>query len=691
MNNLKRYLTSPFFLSFIPFLIVVLIIQGKFNRYLLDIEASSVLSEGSYVMFDDLDNDGSSEKITAFDTENSTGITIRKNNDDVIGQWNLNGSFNFFSKKCLYITGDKDGNGIKEIYIFTIAGDSIMLHCISGLNDISLTLKNRFLTKVGHGFKTPDPFIIPAEMDDLDNDGTKELIFGIGSGFSVYPRKVYAYFIKNDSLVCSPESSYFIYYLFQADINGDGTNEIIPYGYATSNVKPGNAKYHDYSNFLMVLGNDLKFLFEPIEFKGENSILNPFVIKGINGQVSLAVLYVPPSSLNNSTIYHVNDLGLVLDTTTLPFHAFTCFNTSFLGNNKFYLITSKLYGLGLYNERFKLIRNLPEKERCLIIQKDIDKDGLNEIILVDFERGIISVLRDGLKKPCDLKFNSSGIESSFISFIDNLNLNPVISLQSGGIQYLLYYRQNPNFPFYYLLYLVIYLSILSFALIIKSVQKNLLKKKYDTEKKIAELQLAIVRNQLDPHFTLNAINSIIYSVENSSRDQAGQQLRRFANLYRNLLLSANSIRRTIRDELDFCKDYLELEKAKFGDKFEYFISISDEVNNQMLIPKMLIQLYVENAIKHGLAQLQPGGLLEISLKEFLDSLVIEIKDNGIGRKKASTNPKESTGKGLEIMNELYSIYNKYYNESISCEIIDLKDGYGKATGTMVKLTVKTKK
>ncbi len=686
MKSLRQFIISPFFLSLFPLIIVILLIHNKFDRYLFEMESSRILSDNNFIMYEDLDNDGTSEKITAFDQLNSTGITVRKNNDDVIGQWNLSGSFRFYSKECLYITGDHDNNGAKEIYAFTLRGDSIFLNCIPDLKSIDTKVRRRFLARTGPGIKTPDPFIIPAEMDDLDNDGSKELIFGIGSGFSIYPRKVFAYNIIKDTLESSPESSFFIFEILQCDVNGDDKKEIIPYGYATCNVSPGNAKYHDCSNFLIVLKNDLKFLFEPVEFKGEYGHLKPIFCVTTRTQNSLALLFKPPSESDNSKIYFVSPGGILADSLLLSFHALDCFNSTDMRNNKTYLITSKKYGVGLYSERFELIRNMPGKEGCLIFHKDIDMDGVSEIILIDFTEGNITVSRERLTKPVELSFSSSGSQVSFVSFIKTVGSDPEISVQSGTNHYIFRYRQNPFYPYYYLIYLVIYVGVLGFALILINIQKNQLRKKYDTEKKIAQLQLALIRNQLDPHFTLNAINSVIYSVENLDRDLAGDQLRKFAGLYRSLLLSAGSIQRSVQEELDFCKDYLDLEKIRFGEKFRYFITVSDDVDRNILIPKLLIQLYVENAVKHGIALLPSGGILTVDLRNDNGNLKIEITDNGVGRIQSGNQAKISTGKGIEIMSELCAIFDKYYNVTINPIITDMyKDG--NAAGTKVSVTI----
>ena len=111
MKILKVLITSPFFLSLIPFIIIAPLIQRGFDRYLIELEDSSVNLQGHYSWFDDIDNDGLSEQLQAIDLENITGLAISRQ-DEIIDQWNFRGSFNFISKETLFITGDRDDDGI---------------------------------------------------------------------------------------------------------------------------------------------------------------------------------------------------------------------------------------------------------------------------------------------------------------------------------------------------------------------------------------------------------------------------------------------------------------------------------------------------------------------------------------------------------------------------------------------------
>jgi hypothetical protein len=101
------------------------------QRYRLDLKSSTQVYEGYYHSYCDLDGDGNSEKIVAFDEENASGITISRDNR-VLNQWNVRGSFSFSNRNTLYIPADCNADGLKEIYLFSLSGDSVLLHCIPG-------------------------------------------------------------------------------------------------------------------------------------------------------------------------------------------------------------------------------------------------------------------------------------------------------------------------------------------------------------------------------------------------------------------------------------------------------------------------------------------------------------------------------------------------------------------------------
>lgn len=675
----KNLLTNVWLLSLIPFIMVVIFAPVDLKKYQMELLRTDILTPGQYIYYDDLDNDGISERFSAFDMFNSSGISI-SNKNGIIDQWNFRGSFEFGHKSCIFIADDKDNDSKKEIYVFTISNDSILLHCISDLRNSSLLFKNRFVSKTGKGIKRPDPSILHAEMDDLDEDGTKELIFGITSGFSEYPRQVYAYFIKKDSLVVSPLASYFLLGIMQADITGDGKKEILPWGYAASNIEPEEARYHDHSSYLMALDRNLNFLFEPIEFPGMFGHVTPVVLKQGNGQL-LSALHSAASPNINSTIFNVGNDGNITDSTKLDFNSPYA---DMADENLLFTLPDK--GIVLYNSQLKPVKAIPLKPASRIVG-DFDNCGKSEYIYQDLDKGELCIFREGLANPVSIKLTIASGGWDILTFRRGYENNPSISLQTGQNHYLIGYRKNAFYLYSYLYYPGVYFSVLAFALLIRNVARNQINKMYENEKKISELQMAMIRNQLDPHFTLNAINSIIYSVNYGDRSEAADSLRNFAGMYRDMVLSAGESRRSLAEEIEFCRNYLALEKVRYGERLSYKIDIDDNIDQSRLIPKFLIQIHSENAVKHGLSPKDEGGLLKVKISGTGRELMISITDNGVGREQAKKNQKHSTSKGLEIMKEFYALYAKFYSENITSEIIDLYDNDGNATGTSVIIRI----
>ena len=128
---------------------------------------------------------------------------------------------------------------------------------------------------------------------------------------------------------------------------------------------------------------------------------------------------------------------------------------------------------------------------------------------------------------------------------------------------------------------------------------------------------------------------------------------------------------------------------RFKERFDYKIEIAPQVNYDWKIPKMIVQIYVENSIKHGLIARVSGGMIEVKLDTDANFLIITVRDNGIGRKSGmqnKTNP-GSLGRGTSIMREYFNLLNKYNEEKITSETIDLKDADGHPAGTEVQVFI----
>lgn len=153
---------------------------------------------------------------------------------------------------------------------------------------------------------------------------------------------------------------------------------------------------------------------------------------------------------------------------------------------------------------------------------------------------------------------------------------------------------------------------------------------------LVALKLENLRSQMNPHFIFNALNSIQEYIMLNQKKLASDYLGKFADLMRAYLRHSSKGRVPLQEEIDCLEMYLELEKLRFEDKLTYSIKNDILEPNNIYIPTMLIQPYVENALKHGLLHRKENRILKIdfSLHEALKTIKCSIVDNGVGRTKA---------------------------------------------------------
>lgn len=208
-----------------------------------------------------------------------------------------------------------------------------------------------------------------------------------------------------------------------------------------------------------------------------------------------------------------------------------------------------------------------------------------------------------------------------------------------------------------------------------------------------ESEQKALRAQITPHFVFNTINSILALISQRQNEQADKALHRFAGLMRKTLNYSSKSRITLQEEISALKLYLELEQLRFDESLSFEINSDVPEAESILIPPMIIQPFVENAIKHGLNHKKDGTKkLEISFHLKDEVMTCTITDNGIGRK-ASQNMHDRekfkhSGMGIGISQDRIDLFNRTSDDHIDLAIRDLEGAEGKATGTEVTLTMK---
>jgi two-component sensor histidine kinase len=540
--------------------------------------------------------------------------------------------------------------------------------------------------------KNPDHKILPGAVEDMNGDGSGDLIFAITGGFSRHPRNVFIFDVLHNSLIKSPESGAYIKELFLFDLDKDGYDEILLETFAAENYNYDFFPYSDTSSWMMVLDNNLDFLFPPIEFTGSIGVCDSKPFKSKKGQILLMGNFHHASASKIPGKLFLTDLhGTLLKEKELDQNGIV-FKMDLLSINDTNLNTKAIgvveqEGLFEIDENLNLKNISHRKYPLKIIESiDFDSDGKDEFIILAPDLKKYLILCNDFSHPVELDFP---IQSTNPLFSIKLNGDkpPQLSVQGDQDWKLFDYGINPFWRFRFLIWLGIYLSVLSFILVIRKLYSFQLKKRYETEKKITTLQLSSVKAQMEPHFIMNTINTIGSSIYRQKPDEAYQLLLNFSGMVRSLLLSSDKLTSSLKEELDFVKNYLDLEKSRFSEVFDYKINEPESIDKEIIIPKMIIQLHVENALKHGLLPKKSGGILTVDIAKAKEYLQITITDNGIGRNLASKNISQSTGKGMKILAQMFDTYNKYNRMPLRQEIIDLYEDGGSPAGTKVQIFV----
>ena len=220
---------------------------------------------------------------------------------------------------------------------------------------------------------------------------------------------------------------------------------------------------------------------------------------------------------------------------------------------------------------------------------------------------------------------------------------------------------------------------------------QLLNEKIELEKALHQSTLTSIKSQMNPHFIFNALNTIQSYIYTNDKRAASDYLVDFSELTRLILDMSNKDSVILTDEIKANSLYLRLEKMRFEDDFEYVISTNNIDTDSIRIPSMLIQPYVENAVKHGLLHKKSDKKIELIFSLENEILKVDIIDNGIGIKAAnqinSQRPKKHESFALRANKKRFELLNTGLEQPIGEEIISLYDNNGNASGTHVKLKI----
>ena len=336
-----------------------------------------------------------------------------------------------------------------------------------------------------------------------------------------------------------------------------------------------------------------------------------------------------------------------------------------------YLSLSSLY---LKTSRFLDAEKVLDSAQVHVVKLD-NRDLVREIIYARYE---LEYAKKNYKTAlAHLKniYHRDSIHNAQ-NIVDKIHLIEIQYFQQEKIsnKELIITKQKYTQTFYWWL-ITIFIFIFFIAVTIGTalyfgIQRNIEKDKLKAKEKLISLEQQALMAMMNPHFVFNIMNSIQYFINTREQNMANEVLTGFAKLIRTNLEICSKSYITLEEEISYLQQYLSLEKIRFGDKMNYAFDIPSSVDlDDILIPSMLLQPFVENAVWHGIMPSENGGDITINLVCTLNDVTINIIDTGIGIKNSKPSNNEThLSRGMKLINDRITLLNKINKFPISINI-----------------------
>ncbi|MBE0652570.1 MAG: histidine kinase, partial [Bacteroidales bacterium] len=547
-------------------------------------------------------------------------------------------------------------------------------------------VRDRFIDFIG---QNPHSFNVPnATPVGLVHTGgrNRDFIFGINSGYSKQPRNIYRYMIDADSLLKSPESGASLGDIRLADLDQDSIPEIVLTTRATGNFDE-NMPYTDQVTWLMAMDLNLRFIFPPVvcgSYPGNAEL----EIVHENNQPLFVVWYNYSGAGADSTALLVFDAtGKKLkqrDLNTGEHSDGRILRNTEESSDVFFLLNTRTGLIDAYNSSLRqtVQYHLPGKLKLLEQSlMDLDNDGSEELVLTNYPERLIVIRANDFRHYGIYKY-PEGQDMPIPSMMYRGTRSPHLYLQFKEFGQILSFERNP----WYWLRLVwppgLYLGISFFLLGMFRIQRYRANLAHAREKRIVALQMKALRNQIEPHFTFNIINAMggLY-LSGTDKEEAYDIYVNYANFLRQMIMSSDQVSMTLKDELEFVQNFINIEKARCDNSFEYFTEVDPSVDLQTNIPRTLIFTFVENAVKYGIrCRKDKNGYIRVTIMPEKKQIKMIIENSGPGINHPR-DKSQGTGRGLAILREMADLYERLEGKKISFRLEDIADDDGKVKGT----------
>jgi hypothetical protein len=688
----KTALFSPWSIAAIVTLLVIIFFDtDAFDKYRLDLISQGAADKtNGFEYYIDTDRDGNSERVVLFNnTEGRASVKIIGSNGFIRDHFYFDGKI--LNDHQSLSSSVIDSSGRVAIFLITERNDSLMLQVFYPTGNKEIICRDRFLVTKDRENGKRDFALDDMLFTDLNRDGYKEVVLTFLAGFRLQPRVLLIYQPATGVLQTTPLMGSYQMVSDTADLDGDGNLELLLHSYAIGNhPDTTTVPYDDHRAWLMVLDHHLNFKFPPVGFKKRYLALTCKALTA-GGKMRIAALYNGRSAGAGPPKLMVFDhMGVLLKERVLD-------DTSHIRDFTIFVDRKKPDRLWLFREggiaeeydtSLTLIqkRVVKDVKHPGYLEMQLDEVSGNELVFYGGADGAVVVARSGFRDFSTIELGFSELPLYF-NVAEKVDKPSSLVVQRGTHTFHYLYHFNLFYYLRWVIYAGIYSIILGFIFFIRYLQRKSLTQRYLAEKEVASLQLMLLNNQLDPHFTFNAINSISASILRERPAEANQNLLNLSKLMRSCVSQSNRLSRSLAEELEFLQHYIDLLRGRMERPFEYKLAIAPEVDLQWQVPRMVTQIYAENAIKHGLKPLTHGGVLTVRATSEKRNLLLAIEDNGVGRRSAAGNGSSGTGKGMAIIQEAIAIINKFNRQQITVVIHDLTDEKGQSSGTRITLTI----
>lgn len=692
MKVLLQNKISLFVSLFVAILFTFLIFYNSppVNKYLTTIISENRHGPKAIVIYEDVFQTERSDKILFIrDFIDFPAVLVFQDGKSLF-QWNLTGKF---VPGDFYCFGDINNDKVKELFVFTFEQDSIFLNAYNCVSYETI-IKRLFVTDFRYFKGKTDFWCYNPKIIDLDNDGVPELLVNFYAGFAKIPRKLCRIDLMNQKIITSSEAGTSVCtQRLEEDIDNDGKMEVFGNYQIFGNCRE-EYPYSDLFGWLMLYNDSLDFKFTPFSVNSYSSEIytRPYR-SGQNKQ--MLVLSRNASGNDSSFIGIYTAEGNLLRHKKLEFteHMERMKIKTFPNDNKGRFLVGYADGLVEVYDSLLNIKRVFRTVEIGATQKllDIDLDGSAEEIYISKNNDRFFVARNDYSSPVEVGVDPKYSPLVYLSVKQVSAKKSYLVISVDDTHYTVDYAINPEYKYRYLIWTGYVLGIFSFILIIGWIAQFIVKRRYDSENQIRQNQLRAIEQQLNPHFTLNILNGIGSLYEKHETQKAQYYFGKYSKLLRTILLSSGQISTSLGQELEFTRNFLELEEFRLNHTFSYTINVPD-LSSVIKVPRLLLHTFVENAIKHGIRPLVGEKKCSLAISGELDSkrLLMTITDDGAGRNNAVKSEFQSTGKGLEIMKDSLKLYEKFEGTRIKFEISDLTND-AKYPGTRVLITIPLKR